>query len=146
MSSRATSASLPDVPNLGICRIQDRFFAHVIDNFIAVILALIAAAKTAPLGNVAAWGAAGAVYFGYYFLSETLFGNTFGKWCCGLCVRTVLGQRCRVWQMTVRSLLRILETNPILLGTLPAGIAVLTSRRRQRLGDRLAGTVVVPRM
>jgi len=40
---------------------------------------------------------------------------------------------------------RLVEVNPLLLGGLPAGIAVAMSRRRQRLGDMLAGTYVVRR-
>jgi uncharacterized RDD family membrane protein YckC len=40
-------------------------------------------------------------------------------------------------------LLRILEVNPLLIGALPASIAILSSKRRQRIGDMLAGTVVV---
>ena len=39
--------------------------------------------------------------------------------------------------------MRLLEVNPLLFGGLPAGIAILTSERKQRIGDMLAGTVVV---
>jgi uncharacterized RDD family membrane protein YckC len=39
--------------------------------------------------------------------------------------------------------LRIIEVNPLLFGGIPAGIAVILSRRKQRIGDLLAGTVVV---
>jgi uncharacterized RDD family membrane protein YckC len=38
-----------------------------------------------------------------------------------------------------------LEANPILLGGIPAGIAIFSSERKQRIGDALAGTVVIPR-
>jgi hypothetical protein len=43
----------------------------------------------------------------------------------------------------LRTLLRVIEVNPILLGALPAGIMLLVTKRRQRLGDLLAGTVVI---
>jgi hypothetical protein len=42
-------------------------------------------------------------------------------------------------------LFRLLEVNPLLLGDLPAGISIVSSRDRQRIGDRVAGTVVIPR-
>jgi uncharacterized RDD family membrane protein YckC len=45
----------------------------------------------------------------------------------------------------VRTLARLVEVNPLLLGALPAGIAILSSSRRQRIGDWLANTVVVRR-
>jgi len=44
-----------------------------------------------------------------------------------------------------RTLGRALEANPILLGGLPAGIAVFSSAQKQRVGDTLADTVVVSR-
>jgi uncharacterized RDD family membrane protein YckC len=36
-----------------------------------------------------------------------------------------------------------LEANPILFGGIPAGIAIISSAKKQRIGDLLAGTVVV---
>jgi uncharacterized RDD family membrane protein YckC len=36
------------------------------------------------------------------------------------------------------------EANPILVGELPAALCVIFSRNRQRFGDKVAGTVVVP--
>jgi uncharacterized RDD family membrane protein YckC len=39
--------------------------------------------------------------------------------------------------------LRLIEVNPFLVGGLPAGLVLLLTRRRQRLGDLLAGTYVV---
>jgi uncharacterized RDD family membrane protein YckC len=43
----------------------------------------------------------------------------------------------------IRSGLRIFEVNPLLLGGLPAGLVIIASQRKQRIGDLLAGTVVV---
>jgi uncharacterized RDD family membrane protein YckC len=39
--------------------------------------------------------------------------------------------------------LRIIEVNPLLLGGIPAGIVVISTSRKQRIGDLLAGTIVV---
>ena len=46
-------------------------------------------------------------------------------------------------QIRIRTLLRIVEVNPGGCGAIPAGIAVYCTSRRQRLGDWLAGTLVV---
>ncbi|MCP3963087.1 MAG: hypothetical protein GY719_35050 [bacterium] len=45
----------------------------------------------------------------------------------------------------MRTLLRVFEVNPLLFGSLPAGLLVAFTKKHQRLGDSLAGTVVVPR-
>ena len=110
-----------------------------------IILALIAATQFGSLGPIISWTAVAGAYFGYFLLSEALFGNTFGKWSMGLRIRTLSGQKCTVGQSVIRSLLRLVEVNPIVLGALPAGVAMLFSKRRQRFGDMLAGTVVVRR-
>jgi uncharacterized RDD family membrane protein YckC len=123
----------------------DRFFAAIIDNVLAIVVAFIVAVKLASYGEVVSWAGAAVSYFGYYFLSEVVCGNTVGKWSSGLCVRAVSGERCSRSQMSIRTLLRVLEVNPLLFGALPAGIAIFLSRRRQRIGDAIAGTVVVRR-
>jgi uncharacterized RDD family membrane protein YckC len=76
-------------------------------------------------------------------LLEWLTGRTIGKLLLGIVVVRFDGGRTRFWQILVRTLLRVVEVNPVLFGALPAGVLVLVSPNRQRLGDRLAGTVVV---
>lgn len=124
---------------------KDRWFAAVVDSLPATILALVVAPQAVAYGNVAAWTAGAAAYFGYYFASEVLFKNTPGKWFMGLCIRQTSGARCTRAQLAIRSLFRILEVNPILLGALPAAVSILVSQRKQRIGDLAAGTVVVRR-
>ncbi|MEI7685051.1 MAG: RDD family protein, partial [Planctomycetota bacterium] len=97
------------------------------------------------LGPIISWTAVAGAYFGYFLLSEASFGNTFGKWSMGLCIRSLQGQKCTARQGVIRTLLRPFEVNPIILGALPAGAAMFFSKRRQRFGDWLAGTVVVRR-
>lgn len=58
-------------------------------------------------------------------------------------MRKLDGSRCDWKASLIRGGLRILEVNPLLLGGLPAGIAILSSERKQRIGDMIAGTVVV---
>jgi uncharacterized RDD family membrane protein YckC len=134
-----------ETPELIGCMNLDRFFAAQLDSVPAVILALIAAMQFGSFGPIISWTAVVVAYFGYYFLSETLFGNTFGKWSMGLCIRTLDGQKCTYGQAMIRSLLRLVEVNPLILGALPAGAAMFFSKRRQRFGDMLAGTVVLRR-
>jgi uncharacterized RDD family membrane protein YckC len=84
-----------------------------------------------------------AVYFLYYFLFEWLFSATPGKLLTGLTVRYTDGSRLGAKAAFIRTLTRLIEVNPLLLGGLPAAIIVRKSRRHQRWGDQLAGTVVV---
>ena len=68
---------------------------------------------------------------------------TFGKYFQGLIVRKLNGQRCDWKAACIRGVLRVIEVNPLLLGGIPAGLVVIATDQKQRLGDLLAGTVVV---
>jgi uncharacterized RDD family membrane protein YckC len=83
------------------------------------------------------------VYLAYFVVLEAVWSRTFGKYFQGLIVRKLDGSRCDWKASLIRGGLRILEVNPLLLGGLPAGIAILSSERKQRIGDMIAGTVVV---
>jgi uncharacterized RDD family membrane protein YckC len=124
---------------------KDRFFAAICDNFVALVAALVAGSAVGTLGDPVPNVVVFVSYFAYYFLCEGLLSTTPGKFVCGLSVRGLSGKRCTWLQAAIRTLLRLVEVNPILLGALPAGLAVLATKRHQRLGDLLAGTVVVPR-
>ncbi len=76
-----------------------------------------------------------------YAAQEALFGATWGKLVAGLRVVDADGLRPTPGAVVVRNILRIVEYYPIFY--LVAIIAAMTSPRRQRLGDRLAGTLVV---
>ncbi len=58
-------------------------------------------------------------------------------------VRKLNGEPCDWTAAAIRSVLRVIEVNPLLLGGLPAGLVVISTARKQRLGDILGGTVVV---
>lgn len=83
------------------------------------------------------------VYLSYFIVLEALWSRTFGKYFQGLIVRKLDGSRGDWKASLIRGGLRIIEVNPLLLGGLPAGIAILSSEQKQRIGDMLAGTVVV---
>ena len=121
-----------------------RFLAANIDAMFSVVIFLAIGMNLAePLGNTGAGLAALASYLGYFFFPEWLLGTTAGKSLFGLRVRQIDGAPCTAGQIAVRTLMRLVEVNPVLLGVLPAGISILLTKRRQRLGDLLAKTVVV---
>jgi uncharacterized RDD family membrane protein YckC len=83
------------------------------------------------------------VYLGYFIVLEAVWSRTLGKFFQGLVVRKLDGTRCDWKSALIRGSLRIVEVNPLLFGGLPAGLAIIASERKQRIGDRLAGTLVV---
>jgi len=121
-----------------------RFLAAVLDANVTTVLFLAVAMSLADDERPYQWiplMAAFSSYFGYFYFSEWLLGGTPAKLFFGLRVRQLSGERCTARQIAIRNLIRILEINPV-LGGLPAGIAILSTKRRQRLGDLFAGTVV----
>ena len=120
-----------------------RHIAGILDNLIACILAIVAVKlvdeENVPLQAVVAIAA----YLGYYFLFESLTSRTVGKLVTGLKVMDFDGERCSLKQTVIRTLFRLLEVNPFLLGALPAAIRIIWSRNKQRFGDKVANTVVV---
>ena len=80
---------------------------------------------------------------GYYVLLEGLLGATLGKLLVGLRIVDSAGHRPGVHRIFIRTLLRLIEVNPVAAGGLPAGLFVLYTKDRQRLGDILAGTYVL---
>ena len=79
----------------------------------------------------------------YFVLMEGFLGGTLGKLLLGTRVVNSHGHAPGISAAIIRNLLRIVDFLPFLyiLGVL----LVLTSKQKQRLGDRLAGTFVVSR-
>jgi uncharacterized RDD family membrane protein YckC len=82
-------------------------------------------------------------YLAYYVILEALWSRTLGKYFQGLVVRKLDGSPCDWKAALIRSIKRVIEVNPLLLGGLPAGLVIISTERKQRIGDLLAGTVVV---
>ncbi len=78
--------------------------------------------------------------FVYYFVQEGFFSATIGKSILRLRVLSKDGEPCSTGASFKRNLFRFLDWLPLLY--VLAGVAVLTSPKRQRIGDRIAGTVV----
>jgi uncharacterized RDD family membrane protein YckC len=76
----------------------------------------------------------------YYFVMEWVTGKTLGKDAMGIEVRANDGPRCNMSQAFLRNLLRPIDAFGFyLLGFLVAA----ASPRHQRIGDRVAETVVI---
>src|SRR6266550_4805756 len=120
-----------------------RIIAFIIDNLLACLISVL----TVGLVHTENWILGSTVvcltYLSYFFIFEALWSRTPGKFIQGLVVRNIDGSRCSLKAHLIRTLARLLEANPILLGGIPAGIAIFSSTRKQRIGDSLAGTVVV---
>jgi uncharacterized RDD family membrane protein YckC len=80
-----------------------------------------------------------ALWLGYHVVTEATLGATVGKLVVGLRVRTADGGRIGWGAALVRNLLRVVDV----CGAAVGAILIWNSRSRQRLGDRLSGTVVV---
>ena len=79
-----------------------------------------------------------------YFFVQSRYGITPGKWLCGIrTVRTTLRPP-GIARLIARDVLLWLDV-PFLLSPLPAVISMVFSEQRQRLGDRVADTVVILR-
>jgi uncharacterized RDD family membrane protein YckC len=129
-----------------------RLLAAAID--LTVQTALLLAAVTGGLGLERLGVGAGAVgsvtlylalflvIFGYPTLLETLWrGRTLGKAALGLRVVTVEGAPIRFRHAAIRSILGLVEKYS--LSGMIGMLSILVTRRNQRLGDLVAGTIVL---
>jgi uncharacterized RDD family membrane protein YckC len=120
-----------------------RVIAVFIDHFVAFALMMLAVAfvpESLPIVKAVCFFL---IYLAYFVVFEAVWSRTVGKFFQGLVVRKLDGSRCDWRAALIRGGLRIIEVNPLLLGGLPAGLVVIATERKQRLGDLLAGTVVV---
>ncbi len=83
------------------------------------------------------------MYVAYCMIMEGMVGWTVGKWLFGLEVRQAgrLTDRPSWLQVFIRNIVKILE-----LYLLPLLFVMLLTRTRQRMGDLLAGTIVLQRL
>lgn len=94
--------------------------------------------STTTVDGLWLWGAA----IAYFALLEGLFGQTVGKVVVGIRVTDLAGGRIGWRPALIRNIFRVVDSFPgfYLVGALVARF----SSRRQRLGDQVAGTIVVP--
>jgi uncharacterized RDD family membrane protein YckC len=112
-----------------------RVLARVIDGLIIGVPAGVVSA----LQDDAAYLIFLALGLIYFFVCEATMAQTVGKKAMGLRVMMRDGSAPTVNAISARTVLRVLEDN--LLGLI---VMVLSGKRRQRIGDLLAGTTVGP--
>lgn len=124
--------------------VRRRGLAYVADT-IVVLGAVVAAERRRGSGSgrriLRAGLLAGVGGTLYHVLLEGAFGRTVGKRLLGIAVIRSDGAPCTYTAATTRTLLRAVDWLPVayLLGL----AAIRLTERRRRIGDRLAGTVVV---
>jgi uncharacterized RDD family membrane protein YckC len=122
---------------------KSRIFAFILDNLLACLISLLTVGALGSDSSVIAGTTLCGVYLLYFFLFESAFSRTPGKFLQGLVIRKMDGSKCGIKDHLIRTAARIVEANPLLLGGVPAGIAIFASTQKQRIGDSLAGTVVI---
>ncbi|MBC7995286.1 MAG: RDD family protein [Rhizobacter sp.] len=139
-SVHSAKAHLSDPKNRVLGR---RFVATLIDYVVCASILLI---PDAVLGNsryretLWVWLLLLAAYFP---LMEGLTGYSVGKFIARAKVVDDHGNVPGIWRAAIRTVFRLLEVNPFLLGGVPAGLTANFSKSGQRLGDMAAGTYVV---
>jgi uncharacterized RDD family membrane protein YckC len=81
------------------------------------------------------------LWLGYQVLLEARLGATLGKVLAGTQVQRPGHDRVGLWAASIRNLARLVDGIGVYL---VGAMVVLVSKRNQRLGDMMAGTVVVP--
>ena len=79
----------------------------------------------------------------YFTLFESIFGWSLGKCIFGLRVVDFFGKRPSMYQSFTRNAFRALDGFPFFVPNLLGFVVMNTNRRRQRAGDKAAGTLVV---
>ena len=139
------------------------YLLDVLFRFVAMV-AIVFRGPRMTLGTLGAGGMAVAIIFVAWFLMSWFYGALFetfwngqtpGKYLLRLRVLTVDGEPISAWQAVLRNILRAADALPTvalpgmdakaaIIPLYMAGLfACLASRRYQRLGDLVAGTMVV---
>jgi uncharacterized RDD family membrane protein YckC len=120
-----------------------RWAATIVD---FILILIVVGVTLSVLNNVAPGTGvfvALALVSAYYVAMEGLLGQTIGKMLLRIKVVDESGNVPGIGKAIIRTLLRLIEINPILMGGIPAGVVVYSSSKRQRLGDMLAHTYVL---
>jgi uncharacterized RDD family membrane protein YckC len=125
------------IPKYGASIFFRRWAATFIDSLLLVGIGLIALNDTVAILCMIV----GTIF--YYLLLEGLTGYTLGKFVLRIQVVNETGGVPGFVKSLIRTALRLVDTNPLLMGGLPAGICVLVTPKKQRLGDLAAKTFVV---
>jgi uncharacterized RDD family membrane protein YckC len=130
-------AQAPVVQSVGV---WPRFLAALVDSIIFGILGGILSAILGTQQATLSGSFVGVLAIVYYIVMEATQGATLGKMALGLRVVRVDGAPISWSESIIRNLLRIVDS---LFGYLLGAIFIWTSPLKQRLGDKVAKTVVV---
>jgi uncharacterized RDD family membrane protein YckC len=142
---------------LPIAGIGSRFLALAVDTlvqfflYLIIAIALVVLASARVLTPAGSWGTIGAaiavllmfvIYWGYFSLFEIFWhGQTPGKRAAGVRVIKDTGRPADVTAVLLRNFLRVIDFLPAMYAT--GLICMALNRHSRRLGDFVAGTVVV---
>src|SRR5919107_3932626 len=148
--------------HFALASIGNRFLACALDHFIQLFVMLVVALVLAWLGDSARWyeqlsGApkwvlavlivsVSAIWSGYFAVFEWAWGGqTPGKRWLKLRVIREDGRPVTFWEAAARNTVRVFDMMPwVIIPFYSVGlVSVFVSRRDQRVGDFVAGTVVV---
>jgi len=136
-------------PTLRYAGVGLRFVAWIIDLVVLVALGYVIALATGNTteGGFYLTGPLALLYFAagfaYYIVLEAMIGATLGKLLTNLRVVKDDGAGLDWSSSVVRNVFRLVDALPLLIPYLIGAILIWTSGKNQRLGDRVAGTVVV---
>ena len=123
-----------------LARLVDVLVVATIGSFLfSSLIPLLAGVGAAEAGFVLAGFL---TVFGYPAVCETIWGATAGKTALGLRVITEEGGPVGFRHAAIRSAMQVVDFLLIPVGVVAVG-STMAGRRDQRLGDRLAGTLVI---
>jgi uncharacterized RDD family membrane protein YckC len=132
------------VPALGFApdrAIRARAGALFLDGIILGIVTRLALSSVGDFGT--ALLLAVLVQFLYFFVQEAAGGQTIGKRASRLRVVQLDGRAATTGQIAIRNALRIFDALPLLYASGLVAVMWSGPGRRQRLGDKVAGTAVI---
>jgi uncharacterized RDD family membrane protein YckC len=117
-----------------------RFVAILIDS---IIIAIIAGILSIPFQSQLSGAVSLLIFLLYYIALEGAYGQTVGKMAVKIKVVREDGTKIDYTDAVVRNVLRLIDLIPYFIPYLLGAILIWTSDMKQRLGDRVAHTVVV---
>jgi uncharacterized RDD family membrane protein YckC len=117
-----------------------RFVAILIDT---IIIAIIAGILSIPFQSQLSGAVSLLIFLLYFILLEGAYGQTVGKMAVKIKVVREDGTKIDYMDAVVRNILRLIDLIPYFIPYLLGAILMWTSDMKQRLGDRVAHTVVV---
>lgn len=156
MQSQYTPSSAVAAPQLVYVGVGRRLVAFIIDLIVLMIInglvGFIFHAGMTNVNGVISYNSSGPgaalqmfIPIVYYIILEAMWGATLGKMGLGIRVVKVDGSPIGWGGSIMRNLLCVIDGIPFFVPYLLGAILVWTSPTRQRLGDRVARTLVVRR-